>query len=292
MNNYVNEFLNHTIPELLAGSTVANLSFSVAQYISTGPIAFIGQDLAFTDNLSHVKGHNHVETINEDIAKKKELVQVEGYFGGKIMTSASMNSMRLAFERMILVQPPTNKFFNCTEGGAKIKGYEQLEFKTFCEIHISNKEQFRLRLSEKYPSIIEPNIIIKQFKSDLEKAEKLVDLYESAISILNKDKSLNKFKASTLKKLDALDEEISPLLNELPVDHILMPTVLAVGTQYLEKHEETPNQKFDRVKKQNLKFYEGSLKAVKKFCTFVEKALENKEKGCVDKNGKRNVGNY
>lgn len=277
VNRYVDEFLGMPVPELIAGSTVANLSFSVAQYISTGPIAFIGQDLAYTNNLSHVKGHNHVQNISRNILENKGIVMIEGYFNDKIATSSPMNSMRMSFEKMILNNPPRNKFYNCTEGGAKIHGFKQIPFKEFGELHLKNiGNQTNNVLSNElmeFDGVLQKDIINKKMNKDLTKAKELIALYEKALLIFNRDKSLKKFKSSTLKKLDELDSEILILLNELPLDHILIPTAMEAKRGYLEKSNETVYQKFNRVKEQNINFYKKSLLAVEKFCEYIDKAI-------------------
>lgn len=272
-SNYVNKFFKQEIPSLIAGSTVANLAFSFAQYISSGPIAFIGQDLAFTDNLTHAVGHNHVKEINTNM--NSENVLVEGYYGEKVATSASMNSMRLAFERMILVQPPKNIFYNCTEGGAKIKGYKQIAFNSFCEKYAIS-EDFQIKNSL-YEPLLNSNDIKNNFKEDLKIVHHIKKYCERALKTIAQDYSINKFKSSTLKKLDQIDLELSKLSKEITLDNLLTPTILAVKTQYLEKGAETLNQKFKRIKEQNIEFYSGGLKAAVKFENYVKKALKLKE---------------
>lgn len=277
VNQYVNKFLKYEIPELLAGSTVANLCFSIAQYITDGPIAFIGQDLAYTNNLSHVQGHNHTKEMVESSLENKDIVLIDAYFGDKIATSASMNSMRLEFEKMILIAPPKNLFFNCTEGGAKIKGFDQIPFEEFLVTYQTNTTTNVQIDLEGYPPISTSSDISNNFKIELVNAEKLIELYKEALSILSKDNALTRFKPSTLKKLDKLDKAISEILQELPLDHILTPTMMAVKKGYLEKENETVYQKFNRIKAQNKKLYESSLEAVEKFCEYVTQALEYNE---------------
>lgn len=281
VNGYIDAFLETSIPELIAGSTVANLSFSVAQYISSGPIAFIGQDLAYTNNLSHVQGHNHTQNISNNITENKGIVMIEGYFNDKIATSPSMNSMRMSFEKMILNSPPRNKFYNCTEGGAKINGFEQITFEKFGDMYIKNNKNQSIKspLNNQFEvvGILEKEKITAKFNKDLIKAKELITLYEKALLILDKDKSLERFKANTLKKLEFLDDKILTLLGELPLDHILTPTVMEVKRGYLAKNDETVYQKFNRIKKQNVKFYKNSLIGVKKFCEYLEQALKYNE---------------
>ncbi|GEK31435.1 hypothetical protein KZO01_17440 [Kurthia zopfii] len=283
VNKYVDEFIGEKIPSLLAGSTVANLSFSIAQYISSGPIAFIGQDLAFTDNLSHVKGHNHVKEI--EVTNKDEFELVDGYYEGKIQTSTSMNSMRIAFERMIVVQPPSNEFFNCTEGGAKLKGYKQIPFKDFVRKYVvENEDEMIISNDLKFPVLMENSQVLKKHMQDLKNTKELIKIYKSSIKTIENDSTIEKFKNSTIKTLDANDMEISRLNKKLPISHILMPTILSVDTQYLEKENETEYQRFNRVKNQNIDFYKNGLLAVEKYLEIVQFAIKEKRDEINDSN--------
>lgn len=283
VNKYVDEFIGEKIPSLLAGSTVANLSFSIAQYISSGPIAFIGQDLAFTDNLSHVKGHNHVKEI--EVTNKDEFELVDGYYEGKIQTSTSMNSMRIAFERMIVVQPPSNEFFNCTEGGAKLKGYKQTPFEDFIRKYVVENEDKMITSNDKiFPILMESSQILKKHMQDLKNTKELIKIYKNSIKTIENDSTIKKFKNSTIKSLDANDMEISRLNKKLPISHILMPTILSVDTQYLEKENETEYQRFNRVKNQNIDFYKNGLLAVEKYLEIVQFAIKEKRDEINDSN--------
>lgn len=275
IGNYLKNKLDLKLPTLLAGSTVANLCFSVAQYISKGPIAFIGQDLAYTDNLSHVKGHNHTKVITESNLKDKGSVLVDGYFGDKVRTSVSMNSMRLEFEKMIVVESPKVSFYNCTEGGAKIKGYKQMPFTEFCSKYIEKLDEFEENslLTNVYPICLEKKQLIDLFNDEIEKAIKTIELYEKAIDTINRDDSIDKFKPKTIRILDKIDEEISDILNDLPTDFILIPTVMEVKRGFLEKENETIYQKYKRVREQNLKLYQSSKEAINKFIEYTKQAL-------------------
>jgi len=59
-NDFADKLLSPETPNhdyIVAGSTVAHLSFYFAQYIGADPIIFIGQDLGFTDNVYYAPGN-------------------------------------------------------------------------------------------------------------------------------------------------------------------------------------------------------------------------------------------
>lgn len=264
---YIRDELNLDLPNLFCGFTVATLSFAVALYISKGPVALIGQDLAFTNNLTHSVGHNHSQRIDENDTKK--FVKVRGYYGDEVLTDYVMNSMRQSFEQMPSILEIENQYFNCTEGGAKIFGFPQMPFKDFCEKFAIENNQI---LIEDFQPCLNKIDLTKQLNQEISNAEKCVNLYNKALELIESDNSIKNFKSSTLKKLDLIDEELRKLLQSLSANVILQPIALYVERAYLPKENETIYQKFNRVKEQSSTLYLESQKALKKYIRYIQQA--------------------
>lgn len=269
LNRYLQSSLKLKVPCLYSSFTVATLSFSVALYISTGPVALIGQDLAFTDNLTHSLGHNHSNFIDET---NEDYIKIPGYFNEEVLTNQVMNGMRLGFEQMVSGQNIVNPFYNCTEGGAKIKGFQQMAFEEFCVKFV--KASSDSIIPEEFETCFDDKKLISKFNSELSGAKECIELYSEALKLISKDKSIKQFKSSTLKKLNELDRKIKIILDDLSADTILTPVALYVKRGFLNKENETDYQKFKRVKEQNIVLYKESRKALKIYANYIEKSLE------------------
>lgn len=276
VDEYIAKHIPTKIPVLLGGSTVANLAFSIAQYISSGPIAFIGQDLAYTGNATHVSGHNHAKGISKEFLEQREAFETIGYYGEKVWTSPPMHSMKLEFEKMIVLQPPTNQFYNCTEGGAAIKGYEQLPFKQFCDVYIDKSKLFE-KEKKSFEPCIQKRELQQLFEQELSKLTQCITLYEEGIYIVENNKSDERFTMKSLQKLEDIDKQAKILLNDMLVEIILAPMVMNVIKGFLPKEDETVRQSYKRVKEQNLALYQESIKALEKTKMYVENAMKKLE---------------
>ena len=118
--------------DLPAGSTVAHVAFYLAQYLGADPIIFVGQDLAFTDNVYYSPGtrlhqvwrgeFNRFGTVEmkewERIVRSRgTLRQVEDQHGQQIYTDEQMFTYLQQFEKDFAACGAT--VIDATEGGAK-----------------------------------------------------------------------------------------------------------------------------------------------------------------------------
>lgn len=115
---------------LPSGSTVAHLSFYLAQYLGCDPIIFIGQDLGFSDGLYYCPGtaihdvwapelgaFNTLEMMEwKRIARHKaHLRKRTDQYGGAIYSDEQMLTYLAQFERDFAQAP--QKIIDATEGG-------------------------------------------------------------------------------------------------------------------------------------------------------------------------------
>ncbi len=111
------------------GASVAHLGLAIAAHAGCSPIILTGQDLAFGDKDGALVSHSG-DTIYEDVDKcgeedaySRPSAEIEGYYGGKVVTSLWWQDVRIWFENQI--RENGLKVINATEGGAKIHGTEQ-----------------------------------------------------------------------------------------------------------------------------------------------------------------------
>jgi hypothetical protein len=117
---------------LHTGGSVATNAFSFARLMGASPLIMIGQDLAYTGGASHASGYLWPKTLDEAKNLKGDgFREIEGYYGDRVHVDRQLDSYRKWYEVFMLVYPH-EKVINATEGGAKINGTQQMQFKEAC----------------------------------------------------------------------------------------------------------------------------------------------------------------
>jgi hypothetical protein len=120
------KFLQEDMINLMAGGSVAHAMTVLAIELGCDPIVFIGQDLAYTNDMEHSQlasspwRGDEVSLTPEEIRRS---MLTQDIYGRKVKTCTELDLYRRQLERII----ESNKdktFFNCTEGGVNIEGSE------------------------------------------------------------------------------------------------------------------------------------------------------------------------
>ncbi|EAL2499310.1 DUF115 domain-containing protein, partial [Campylobacter jejuni] len=127
------------------GTHVSHFSYTLALALGFKNIIMIGQDLAFDEKgNSHSKGYDFGTKVSseESIVKLK----VPAYAGkGEVLTHITWNDYRIKLEYLFACNDQKAKFYNATEGGARIHFTQELSFKECCEkLLTKEKPQFEL----------------------------------------------------------------------------------------------------------------------------------------------------
>lgn len=271
--NHIESIYGIDLPLINGGGSVANFAFSIASYITSGPIAVIGQDLAYTNNESHAKGNKFYSEIDKNYKEKRKFFEIEGYYGDRVLTDYAFYSMKKRFEVINRALEHESNVYNCTEGGAKIEGMIQLPFNEFCEKYINNevfKENFEI-------SKAKSSVNLTNFKSITESHVKiykeLIEKLNSTIKVLNKNKSKTSFDQKTLLKLDTMDKFLENELEKVALNYIIEPITLDVLKNFKPSKNETDFEKYNRIFKQNIELYSRLLEAIKITKKFTENML-------------------
>lgn len=205
-----NTFIKNYMPSIRkieGGVSVASYTLAIASYISSGPIALIGQDLAYTNNSSHADGNVQQEQKKyvEDHFYKK----VIGYFDDEVFSDATLISMKDNIEQVILgINNRKGDCYNCTEGGAKINYISQLSFAKFIEQFINDEvEIIKIKETKK--------ILFSKYKNFLEKSMQSLNKRKLAlkkcINSIEQKTQTNQMLQVELNKCKKLIEELNLL---------------------------------------------------------------------------------
>lgn len=250
--NFYNDFLKKSLPILEGGGSVANFCLSIARYISDGPIALIGQDLAYTNNQSHALGNRNFENIDLETLGE-EVFLVEDFFGGTVYTNYSFYSMKESFEAIITKIDNNSLVYNCTEGGIRFRNIQQLNFDIFITNFIVSKNE--VRKIEYIPLEVDFNLLITQLKELLTRYESIILKLNNCLDLLNNNESKHGFDENVLIDLDLIDKEIKDLILNSLLQRASDPITLDVMHKFKAKQDETDLQAFKRVYDQNVELY-------------------------------------
>lgn len=124
MEMWLNQLVGGKVLTTGAG-TVAHMNFLAALLLGCSPIVFVGQDLAFSEQGSHVLLTSLTRNDEEkSLLARQEVLWIDGYGGGKVPTSRSFLGFKHHFEQAMAAEE--RHFINATEGGVRLEGAEEL----------------------------------------------------------------------------------------------------------------------------------------------------------------------
>jgi len=243
------------------GGSVANFAFSIANYITSGPIALIGQDLAYTNRQSHAINNKHFKIISDEEINQKSMFMTTGYYNDEVLTDYALFSMKKSFEQLLNKFQINQKVFNCTEGGIKLDNFIQIPFSHFVEEFVTiNSVEL---VESKNIKHLSNRVIINKFITELKNYEKIIVLVNENLRLLAANKSKVQFSSSILKKLDRNDELIEKYRNDTALQIIMDPINIKIFKDFKPKNIETATEKYKRVFEQSKMLYIGYLEAIK-----------------------------
>ncbi|ECL0513839.1 motility associated factor glycosyltransferase family protein [Campylobacter jejuni] len=217
------------------GTHVSHFSYTLALALGFKNIIMIGQDLAFDEEgNSHSKGFDFGEKFSgeENIDKLK----VPAYGGkGEVLTHITWNDYRIKLEYLFACNEQKAKFYNATEGGARINFTEELSFKECCE-KLLTKEKPKFELPKSLTKNRSDKLLVKfkeKIQKDQENAKRFLDdalaLKQILENILSKDFIL------PLEFLEKVYQNIENFNHSLDTDEFIQDEVLRGAFAYRGK---------------------------------------------------------
>ncbi|EJK6689880.1 motility associated factor glycosyltransferase family protein, partial [Campylobacter coli] len=175
------------------GTHVSHFSYTLALALGFKNIILIGQDLAFDEEgNSHSKGFSYGEQFNGE--KTVPTLKAQAYAGkGEVLTHITWNDYRIKLEYLFACNDQKAKFYNATEGGARINFTEELSFKECCE-KLLTKEKPKFELPKSLTKNRSDKLLVKfkeKIQKDQDNAKRFLDdalaLKQILENILSKD---------------------------------------------------------------------------------------------------------
>ncbi|EAK6359614.1 motility associated factor glycosyltransferase family protein [Campylobacter coli] len=217
------------------GTHVSHFSYTLALALGFKNIIMIGQDLAFDEKgNSHSKGFALGERIDHTL--NLPTLQVPAYAGkGEVLTHITWNDYRIKLEYLFACNDQKAKFYNATEGGARINFTEELSFKECCE-KLLTKEKPKFELPKSLTKNRSDKLLAKfkeKIQKDQENAKRFLDdalaLKQILENILSKDFLL------PLDFLEKVYQNIENFNHSLDTDEFIQDEVLRGAFAYRGK---------------------------------------------------------
>lgn len=245
LNHHIQHFLSQNklvLPVTSTGGSVANDAFSLARLLGRKTIILVGQDLAYTGNKTH-SGATVRGEWNQDVTKFTNNVWMEGIDGNPILSSSEFQLYRAWFEEQI-INYPTLKVIDATEGGAKIKGSIIKTLEQAIAEECKEEFDFRLALektrdflskSEKSAFLSYINELPLEMEDCRQLAHEGCNYYDRMLSLIYRDK----YRGNELKKLSRRTGEIGNILDERPAMEYIRNEIQQQTTEMLKSIYQT-----------------------------------------------------
>lgn len=276
---YIKSKFQIDVPCIPGGASVANFAFTVACYITKGPIALIGQDLAYTDYKSHAENNKHFKKVDQEYMDARGMFNIEGYDNNQVITDYAFYMMKKDFERLNNAMQHSAPIYNCTEGGGKIEGMLQLPFSLFCREYIpkfGNKNV--LNNAPKNDCSIQ--LFLDKMLEDVNIYTKLVKKIKIGLFKLERNKSNTRFDKEVLIELDKIDKLIKKYKCSTAMNHIFDPITMDVLRNYEPVPNESAEEIYKRVYNQNKELYSRLLEAVEMSRTYTLDTITKAKRKC------------
>ncbi|HEF9282455.1 TPA: motility associated factor glycosyltransferase family protein [Campylobacter coli] len=217
------------------GTHVSHFSYTLALALGFKNIIMIGQDLAFDEEgNSHSKGFSYGEQFSGE--KTVPTLKTQAYGGkGEVLTHIAWNDYRIKLEYLFACNDQKAKFYNATEGGARINFTEELSFKECCE-KLLTKEKPEFELPKSLTKNRSDKLLVKfkeKIQKDQENAKRFLDdalaLKQILENILSKDFLL------PLDFLEKVYQNIENFNHSLDTDEFIQDEVLRGAFAYRGK---------------------------------------------------------
>ncbi|MGQ2604455.1 motility associated factor glycosyltransferase family protein [Campylobacter jejuni] len=208
------------------GTHVSHFSYTLALALGFKNIIMIGQDLAFDEEgNSHSKGFSYGEQFSGE--KTVPTLKAQAYAGkGEVLTHITWNDYRIKLEYLFACNDQKAKFYNATEGGARINFTEELSFKECCE-KLLTKEKPKFELPKSLTKNRSDKLLAK-FKEKIQKDQ------ENAKRFLNDALALKQILENILSKdfilplefLEKVYQNIENFNHSLDTDEFIQDGIL------------------------------------------------------------------
>lgn len=267
--NASRDFFEKDIDNLYEGGSVAHVCTSLAEYIGCNTIIFIGQDFAYTNDITYdlsVGGSGDI----------KNFFYVQDIYGEKVKTDRTLYFYKKSMEEFIKAKRDI-KFINSTEGGASIEGAPADILKNVLENYghkVKDRNVIENIIKDNTELMSKENVDLKmeKIKQNLtivnEMCISAVEDYNSYIMANKDDIQERDFVAYNF---NITNECIFSMMGSLKFLNILLsPAIINIlgNPNFKEKQDMMEEDRIKIQLKRNIIFYNNIIESVKEFMKY------------------------
>ena len=272
-SHYFNLFKKEPV-KLSGGGSVATYALSFARFISSGPIALVGQDLAYTNAKTHDDNNRNAKGITKEYIEKRGLFKTKDLYDQEIYTDHAFLAMREAFEILSNELEGLNIIFNCTEGGLDIQSIKNITLQNYLEEYTSD--------IVKYPNVTEKAVslsssqLLERLKVETVDYDATIKLLNESIKLLESSQGIRKFKDSVLRKLEANEKKILMYAERMSIGIALKKTMIKVMQAEPINVSDTEYMKYKKIYNKNEMLYKELLEVLQSMQVVLENIVNNR----------------
>jgi hypothetical protein len=264
--------------EFSMGISCAHLAFGLAVHMGASPIILVGQDLAFGSSTeqSHASG-----TIYDDkklLPRNIEIVEVEGYYGQKVLSTRIWVNFRKWFENEIRARDLF--VINATEGGSRIENTVQKPLaeviEEYCQHKIGSIREL-LNSIDNYP--ISNDQIYNVLQKEKGKLEELNQIFKAQLEKVRQIKIYENFSEKDLHTIYELLQKTDPLfekiMQHLLLRHNLQPVILTTLWELFSIEQVLNIETLRKNKELQEQFLEISVFVINKIIDFLKECIDS-----------------
>lgn len=246
---FVEGTLGGTVME--SGSSVAHMCLGLAQELGASSVALIGQDLAYgADGATHSDGvfDDGMKAYFKNIKAREGIYKVEGALGGTVETSSLWIQFLRLFEQR--AAESDIDIFDCTEGGALIRGTKIEPFKKYIADHVDGASPFAHTpaevvalagtMSDKSETFAQIEATFEKSRRDIDEAGALISKMKESIDRVAAPALTPKMRvelaAKTAAMLDRLNE-LNPMFAFIAQSYLYLATTEIATARFLDTVE-------------------------------------------------------
>jgi len=267
---------NHIFPEYNSGGSVATAAFSACVSLGFKNIVLIGQDLAYSGDITHAGG-NIKKISNEQYGKKL----VDSIDGGKVWSRYDWLIYLEWFEDAIKAIKGIN-VIDATEGGALIHGTRVMKLSEvideYCKEEFSFKElldSMPYTFTDEEYKIVRDNIIgiRKEFDNMERKAREGIKVADNLVKIVNSGKHNTKSEHNNLKKIDKINKFIGTQ-DAYDILDAYVTSAIADDIQKINTLSKDEDENMKKTLEISVALYNALIKAVETLMPPLEETIE------------------
>ena len=211
LHNELCKQLNISFPHL-SGGNVSLYAFNLCAQWKFKNIVLVGHDLSY-DGDQYYADTDGLKTAVEmkDINSHKR-VEVDGYLGGKVKTSYDFFLYIEEFNKWVESKLHADiRHINCTEGGARIEGFEQIRLCDLVNVFSRKSAELKINVDfQKEKKLFYQKSLSSYFESYLAQTEAFIE----HVNICSRVVSMKKASAEQLKKRKNSEDELKRISSE------------------------------------------------------------------------------